>query len=182
MVEDKDTVSRTLFLKGDIDSEAVCDLIEKIYKINEYDSEYSELLNGFVVEPIKLIINTQGGSAYDSLALVDVIRGSATPIHTICLNAFSAGFIILIAGHRRFAYSNSTMIYHQPQLDLMPDSLRKIEQEIEESNRVYNIIKDIIISETNITSEELDNVEKENKEWFIDTKTALGKGIIDDVL
>jgi ATP-dependent Clp protease protease subunit len=46
--------------------------------------------------------------------LYDKIEKSKAPIHTIVSGmAMSMGFIILLAGHRRFITKNSIIMYHE---------------------------------------------------------------------
>ena len=68
-------------------------------------------------EPIKLFINTPGGSADDGFAIFDMIRFVKAPVYTITfgLNA-SAGTLILLASprERRVALPNARLMIHQP--------------------------------------------------------------------
>jgi ATP-dependent Clp protease protease subunit len=67
--------------------------------------------------PIKLFINTPGGSADDGFAIHDIIRFVRSPVYTICngLTA-SAGTIILLGAplERRLTLPNSRIMLHQP--------------------------------------------------------------------
>ncbi|MEM7263644.1 MAG: ATP-dependent Clp protease proteolytic subunit, partial [Planctomycetota bacterium] len=68
-------------------------------------------------DPIRLFINTPGGSADDGFAIHDAIRFIRSPVLCITngLNA-SAGTIILLASpkERRFSLPNSRIMIHQP--------------------------------------------------------------------
>ena len=68
-------------------------------------------------DPIKLYINTPGGSADDGFAILDMIRYVKAPVYNICfgLNA-SAGILILLSTdkERRFALPNARLMMHQP--------------------------------------------------------------------
>jgi ATP-dependent Clp protease protease subunit len=74
-------------------------------------------LNAQNQDPIKLLINTPGGSADDGFAIFDVIRFIGAPVTNICvgLNA-SAGTILLLAvpRERRLALPNARIMIHQP--------------------------------------------------------------------
>lgn len=67
--------------------------------------------------PIKLYINTPGGSADDGFAIHDMIRFIKAPVINICvgLNA-SAGTLILLAApkERRLSLPNARIMIHQP--------------------------------------------------------------------
>ena len=88
---------RTLFLCDEIDEAETTNLIKKII-----------LLDSINNKPIKLFINSCGGSSYDALALYDVMRKCKSPIHTVALGkAMSAAAWILLAGTngKRSAYA-----------------------------------------------------------------------------
>jgi ATP-dependent Clp protease protease subunit len=68
-------------------------------------------------EPIKVFINSPGGSADDGFAIFDLIRYVKSPVYniTVGLNA-SAGILILLAvpRERRFALPSTRLMMHQP--------------------------------------------------------------------
>jgi len=68
-------------------------------------------------KPIRVYINTPGGSADDGFAIHDLIRYIKAPVINICvgLNA-SAGTLILLAAprERRLALPNARIMIHQP--------------------------------------------------------------------
>ena len=68
-------------------------------------------------DPIKLYINTPGGSADDGFAIMDMIRFIKAPVFniTVGLNA-SAGTLILIGApkERRLTLPNARIMIHQP--------------------------------------------------------------------
>ena len=74
-------------------------------------------LNSQSEDPIKLYINTPGGSADDGFAIFDLIRFIKAPVYNITfgLNA-SAGTIILLGAGKenRMALPNSRIMIHQP--------------------------------------------------------------------
>jgi ATP-dependent Clp protease protease subunit len=74
-------------------------------------------LDGQSEAPIKLFINTPGGSADDGFAIMDVIKFIKAPVFNICLglNA-SAGNLILLGTpkERRLALPNARIMMHQP--------------------------------------------------------------------
>ena len=65
-------------------------------------------------EPIKIFIDSLGGSLTDSLTIVNSIQLSRTPVITIALGCvYSGGFFIFIAGDKRYAYPNASFLYHE---------------------------------------------------------------------
>ncbi len=74
-------------------------------------------LDSLSESPIKVYINTPGGSADDGFAIHDALRYIKAPVFNICfgLNA-SAGILILLATprERRLALPNARLMMHQP--------------------------------------------------------------------
>ena len=67
-------------------------------------------------ENLTLIISSYGGDLYAAFALIDVMRGSSIPVHTIGLGCIaSAGLITFIAGEpgHRLITPNTSILSHQ---------------------------------------------------------------------
>ena len=94
---------RTLLLNSGITNDIIYSLYYPMIKLIEEDSK----------KPIHIWINTLGGNATDSLFLASYILSSKTPIYTYCLGqASSGGALILLSGHKRFAYRYSGIMIH----------------------------------------------------------------------
>lgn len=79
-----------------------------IYYINQEDDEDDKREKDFRRKPIKMYINSFGGS------VIDVISCSKTPIYTICNGyVMRAAFQLLLAGHKRYITPHATLMYHQ---------------------------------------------------------------------
>ncbi len=74
--EYNETNSRNLVLSSSITDTAVRDIIESILDINSADDDLSAELTDYKREPIKLVINSFGGSVYDGFALIAAIEQS----------------------------------------------------------------------------------------------------------
>ncbi len=65
---------------------------------------------------IQLIINSNGGDLNSAFAVIDIMRGSPIPIHTVGLGCIaSAAFAIFIAGEKghRLLTPNTSVLSHQ---------------------------------------------------------------------
>ena len=94
-------------LMDDIKNESVRPAIEWIFR-NNLSSNQPEYLT--------LIINSGGGSVTDAFALIDTMKGSGIPIHTIGLGEVSsAALMIFMAGERghRILTPNTAILSHQ---------------------------------------------------------------------
>ena len=79
---------------------------------NHYDDSHDIPIEERV--PIRLYIDSAGGSLTDTFTIIDAIALSKTPVYTICIGtAYSGGFFCFIAGHKRFAYPNASFLYHE---------------------------------------------------------------------
>ncbi|KAI9634747.1 Clp protease proteolytic subunit /Translocation-enhancing protein tepa [Dioszegia hungarica] len=68
-------------------------------------------------KPIKLYINSPGGSVTAGLAIYDTMQYIASPVHTFCLGqAASMGSLLLAGGEKghRYALRHSSVMIHQP--------------------------------------------------------------------
>lgn len=105
---------RNLYLFKDISNESTSEIIKVINKINVHDQNQLNKLKKYVVQPIILNIQSNGGNVDDMWALVDVIQSSKTPIITLCCGyCKSAAAIIFLSGHVRVICKNGTIMFHQ---------------------------------------------------------------------
>lgn len=177
---------RNIYLSEQISQESVTGVIEKIITINESDAflEKKAQLFGFTYErkPIKLYIDSFGGSVYQCLGLISVMGRSETEIHTICTGAaMSAGFVILISGHKRFAHKYSTPLYHQAS-SFVVGTLKDMEDDVEETKRLQKMLEQIVLEKTSIKKDRLKQVYVEKIDWFLSAEDALKYNVIDEIL
>ena len=167
--------SRVLTL-GEIDADAVNELIQIIYDINDEDAKKT------TVEPIKLIINSFGGELYSGLALVDVIDNSQTPVYTVCHgSAMSMALIVYAAGHSRLASKYATFMYHEA---AYPANGKVVfhKQELKEVERTDGLCDEYLLSKTKFTKKQLEEIKKTQGEWYFDVKVAQKYGLVDEIL
>ena len=176
---------RNIVFSKQVTQDSIGDLSKQLLDI-AVDDQYLiklNLLHGFAYTPfpIKLHIDSYGGNAYQCLGLMGIIENSKTPIHTIVTGcAMSAGFLIAITGHKRFAYNQATFMYHQI-ADAMVGKLKTLEEEVFEARRLQDIIEKHTLTHTKLKANELkDNYEKK-KDWYFSAKEALKYGIIDEI-
>ena len=167
--------SRVLTL-GEIDAEAVNELIQAIYDINDEDAKKT------TVEPIKLIINSFGGELYSGLALVDVIDNSQTPIYTVCHgSAMSMALIVYAAGHHRLASKYATFMYHEASYG-SDGKLTYHKQELKETDRTDKICDEYLLSKTKITPKQLKDIRDKRGEWYFNIEVGKQYGLVDEIL
>lgn len=176
--------TRTFYLYEQIDQSAILELTKAIMAVIEVDNKDREKIKDYKEQPIRLYINSYGGQVDSMFALINVILSSKTPIYTYCTGiAGSAAFQIFLAGHKRFAYKNTRMLYHQIQTyhdGYYPLASR--EDDVEEEKRLQESIEQFVISRTKCTQEYLKEVYEHKKDWWIHSDDYIKYGIVDEVL
>lgn len=130
-------------------------------------------------EPIKLYINSNGGSLLETFTVIDSIKMSKTPVWTICTGAaYSGGFFIFIAGHKRIAYPLASFLYHEGSTGNSADA-GKFRNFADFYNKELEQLKDITLSYTNITPEQYKEHVKDD--WWLTSDEALGLGVCDEI-
>ena len=130
-------------------------------------------------KPIKVYIDSPGGSLTDAFTVSDAIRMSKTPVWGICTGiAYSGGFIILISCHKRIGYPLSSYLFHEGQTK-SAGTASQFENYTAFYKRQLLHLKDLVIETTNITEDEYTSIKKDDV-WY-DAKEALDKGIIDEI-
>lgn len=131
-------------------------------------------------EPIKIYIDSWGGSLIDGFEIIDAIKASKTPVYTIVTGAaYSCGLMIAMAGHKRFAYPKSSFLMHEGSIGSEIQDAHKFKKYAEFYNVQLDQMKQFIIEHSKITDEEYDKLSKDDN-WFT-ADQALEKGFIDKI-
>lgn len=164
-----------------IDKEIGDNLFDEIKQIIQWNREDNR--KKIPVEqrvPIRLMIHSYGGDLDTCFALIDVMNLSKTPIYTYNMNAcMSAGALIYINGHKRFAMSLSTVLLHQGNGGAM-GQFEQVVQQTENYKKIIAMIKKNILAHTSISSTLLNKKFKE--EWYIYIEDQLKYNITDKVI
>jgi len=172
----KDLQQRKLYLNEIIHEELTAEYIQHILQFNAEDK-------GIPPEerkPILLYVSSNGGSVDVGFELIDVIRNSITPVYTINLGyQYSMGFLIGIAGHKRFAMPNAKFLIHDGSTFIW-DSGAKAKDQVKFQMRVDTKIREYVLERTNISAEEYD--ENFRVEWYMLAEDAKAKGVTDYII
>ena len=177
---------RTFFFAKQVDQSTIETLTKNIIDVNENDELLKKLYSVYEIEyspkPIKVIIDSYGGQVYQALGLLAVMDSSKTPIHTYVTGAaMSCGFMILIHGHKRFAYKHATPLYHQVS-SLARGTLKDIEEDVKESKRLQEKIEQLTLERTKISKKKLEKIYKNKVDWFMDAEEAKKLGVVDEII
>ena len=164
---------RNILISEEIDSNSVKVAINKIMDINYDDDLKEQDYKNWVREPIMLFINSNGGNAYDSFALADIVKTSKTPVYTVAIGwCMSGGLLIFMAGKKRFVGENATLMFHDVS-GWVNDKTEGIKQELEESKRLSRMYCNIITCNSLVKQETLDDYITRKAEWFISAEEAI---------
>lgn len=164
---------RKLLLSEDITSSAVKGIIREIMEINYDDDRKEAEYKGWERKPIELFINSFGGSVYDGLSLVDVIKQSKTPVYTISIgSSMSMGFWIYLAGHKRLVGEHATLMFHDI-TGFVWDKSATFKQELNEILRLQKIICEEITNTSLVHQDTLDDYINRKAEWYIPADEAI---------
>ena len=177
---------RNYFFSFQVTQDSIKNLTERIIKVNEEDDYYEKFFKlhnlSYERKPLKVYIDSLGGTIYFCFGLLSIMDKSKTPIHTIVTgSAMSCGFLILIHGHKRFGYELSTPLYHQVSSNIS-GKIADIEEEYFESKRLQNKIEELTIRKTKITKVKLKEIYEKKKDWFMTANEAKKLGVIDEIL
>lgn len=182
----REPMVRNLYLTDQVDQKSISELMKSIIQINDDDIELEKIYSicglEYTAEPIKLYIDCYGGNVYQGLGVVGIIENSKTPVHTIATGcAMSMGFIILISGHKRFAYKYSTPLYHILSSGKR-DNIQGLFEDLEECERLQSLIDSITIRKTTINQDKLKHCRERKKDWYMSAQEALNLNVIDEII
>lgn len=177
---------RDLFFTKQVDQSSIGELTQKIIEINQDDEHLKKIYNVYGLtynpEPIQVYIDSYGGYVYQCFGLLSVMERSQTPIHTIVTGcAMSAGFMILISGHKRFAHKLSTPLYHQVSSGAI-GTVKDMEEKVEESKRLQKQLESIVKEKTDISKKKLKEIFDTKKDWYMTSEEALELNVVDEIL
>lgn len=130
--------------------------------------------------PIKLHINSYGGSVFAGLAALDYIKNSKIPVHTIIDGcAASAATMMSCVGAHRQMHRNSCMLVHQLS-GAMWGKFQEMEDDFENSKMLMQKIKSIYEQHTKIPKREMDKILKHDLWW--EAEKCLQYGLIDEII
>jgi len=132
--------------------------------------------------PIKLYLNTPGGTVTDGLAILDTIHHVKAPVSTICVGlAASMGALLLSGGAKgqRYALPNAEIMIHQViggAQGQASDIKIKAEHIIQIKERLNKIL-------AKNTGQPLAKIEKDSdRDFHMTAEDALEYGIIDKII
>lgn len=171
-----DLKQRKLFLNVDVEQLSVADIVKHIMQYNKEDKGIDPKDR----QPILLYVTSNGGEVDSGFELIDIIQNSKTPVYTINLGyQYSMGFLIGLAGHKRFALRNAKFLHHDG-TNVLINSGTKVKDQMEFQDKIEERIKQYVISRTKVTDAEYDTHLRQ--EWYLFADEAKKYGMVDYII
>lgn len=170
-----DRKNRTFYIDYEIDEDySLMELAKIIIQMNieEKDVENPEC--------IRIFLHSYGGDIEQALFFCDLIKASRIPIVTVAMRvAMSAGFLIFLAGKKRFAFPHTSMLAHSGSA-----AFQGTAEQIEEAQKNYKKqieqMKSYILANTTIDEKTFNK--NKNKDWYLSSDDLLKYHIIDEII
>lgn len=173
----KDAEARMFWLEGEVDGDTL-ELVKTIMRLNHEDAKYKIPVEERV--PIRIFIDTNGGSTQVMRSLISAIKLSKTPVYTIVYcAAMSAGSYILAAGHKRFAFPSSIILVHSGGVGYQ-GTVEQVESAKKFFDRLDKIDNDNFLASTTVSPRDLKR--KGAVDWYMTAEEALQCGIVDRII
>ena len=174
-----ESVGSRIFFYSDVSKESILNLNKQIRSLSTKLLDVGQQYE-IPTPPIRLHINSPGGSLLDCFAAVDCIKTSKVPVYSIIEgSAASAATIISVVSKKRMMYKNSYMLIHQlsggmwGKYEELVDDFKNATVLMERINEIYK-------KHTKIPQKTLKEILKRDL-WF-DSATCLKYGLVDEVI
>jgi ATP-dependent Clp protease, protease subunit len=177
--------AKQIVINGDIKEDLIEKAVLQIFNFNLIDTQNEiDCPKGqtYEREPISILINSSGGTIDEAFSLISAILSSQTPIHTLALGkAYSSGFMILLAGHKRYAQKYSSLMFHQGAGGVI-DNFAKIHDYSAYVLKLQNKIDQFVMKQTKIKEKKLREIFQSQHDWYLDSEEALLLGVIHGII
>lgn len=176
------TDKRVFYIHDDINKDSMSRVCFELLFLLAEDQEKEDKEKNYKREPIKIYINSYGGYIDDMWALVDIMLKSKTPIYTYSTShADSCGFLIFIAGSKRFITKHTKMCCHQFSSGTK-GTYQDIKEQVEDLDRLWRDLEEYICTQTNITRARLQDIRERKLDWYIYSEESIGLGVATDII
>ncbi|MYD62571.1 MAG: ATP-dependent Clp protease proteolytic subunit [Gemmatimonadetes bacterium] len=164
--------ARTILISDSVDHKLTAKVTAQLLFLDHQDSE----------EPIKIFINSPGGSVYDGFAIYDMIRFIRPRVKIISAGlSASAATVIMMAADKadRLALPNSRLMIHQPSMRFqgVAEDVRRTAEE------VVKIKKKINEMYADETGQPLEKIEEDtDRDYWMSPDEAVEYGLISRVV
>lgn len=173
---------RIIMLSDSINYATVGEVISYILTWNTDDEKKEAEDESFVALPIRLYVQSYGGSVYDAWGLIDAILTSRTPVYTYCFGtAMSAGLLIFLAGKKRFVSRHATLLYHQISL-WNSGKFQDFVEDQEQFARLQKEIEAYVLSRSRFKKKQMKRIRKAKRDYYIQARDCIKLGLADEII
>lgn len=166
---------RTILIAGAITDDTISTIVVPLLRMDKEESE----------EPIKILIDSDGGSYHATMLICDVIDRLTSPTEIYVMSkAFSGGFFVACAGAnnknvKKFCYPHARFLCHEPRYSV-GGTHSVITAMAGDTADIVHAIEKYLLTHTSIP----ENLYRamQTSEWYMGAQEALGYGIVDEIL
>lgn len=130
--------------------------------------------------PIHLHIQSEGGSLYHTLYIIDLIRKMETPVYTYVDGfAASAASLMSVVGAKRYMTENSLILIHQLS-GSESGKYNEMQDQMTNMRILMSIIRKIYLEYTKLDENTLNALLQ--KDLWLESKTCLAYGLVDEII
>lgn len=165
--------SRIVMLHGDVNEHSIANVINQLLQLAAASKK-----------PIYLVVSTYGGSIDEMFSLYDTIKFLPCPVHTIGLGkVMSAGVLLLSSGSKgKRMIGRAARVMMHPVSGGVIGNVFEILNESKEAQRLHNLMIDMMLKETKMTRDQLDNIMKVGYDFYLTAEQAIELGIVDKII
>ena len=131
-------------------------------------------------KPIKIFIYSYGGEVSACFNVIDTIAMSKTPVYTYNMGvSMSAAFLILIAGHKRFATKNAVCLIHSGSGGTQ-GTYEQTEAQMKDYKHAVAAMREFILARTKIDQKLL--AKYKSTEWYLYKEDLLNYGVVEKII
>lgn len=179
----KEANNRNIVINQDVNTETMYKAMYWLKKIKSIDDKNNIPIDRR--QPINIYINSYGGEVYEGLALISLIKNMQEKGYIINTysesKSMSMGFVIFCVGTNRYMSRYSTLMYHSVS-SMTYGKVQDMIVDLDETIRLDELIKYIILEHTDIDIEILDEVTRCKKDWYINSNEALEYKIATEII
>lgn len=147
-IEDELLAGREIFLTEEVNAATANELLKQLMYLENQSSD-----------EITLYINSPGGDVTSGIAVYDYISIMRAPVRTVCIGtAASMGAILFLAGRKRLMLPRTRVMIHDPSFsrhDIGGHKSHQIQRELEELNKIREMLAQIISDRTGKSLDEI---------------------------
>ena len=173
----EDRKNRTFYIDFEIEEDyALIELAKIIIQLNiaEKDIPTSEL------QPIRLLIHSFGGDLEQANFFADLCIASRIPIITVAMGvAMSAGFIIFLSGHKRYAFKHTQMMFNSGNASFS-GTAEQIDSAQKNYKKQIEDMKSYVLERTSIDEKTFNK--NRSKDWYLTEEELKKYNVVDEII